>query len=184
VLLADTSTRDTTDIPTGTGRYASSGSHGSTPFLRALRQANRGAGADVTQDSTSKGYDIDNVAQDVELDRDRSAVRADEHRYNNVHFALSEDGLQPSTTWRPMSASNDTNSAIMFRRRLGLVELAPRANSSRGVTNSGWVNNSCAGTSRPSAENVNLTSAAYHQRYATAGRAGDGVRLPCSSSEP
>ena len=82
---------------------------------------NRGAGTGVTQDSTSKEYDIDNTAQVL-----WSTVLSDRLfanstvSYNNVHFPLSQKtALQPlADNAGGVQLRNDTNTAIMFRRRL------------------------------------------------------------------
>jgi len=125
VLLGDTSNQDTTDILTGTGRLTYQLNPSNRFDIYGSKQRydkpNRGAGTGVTQDSTSKEYDIDNTAQvlwsTVLTDRlfANSTIS-----YNNVHFPLSQKTqLQPLTdNASSVQLRNDTNTAIMFRRRL------------------------------------------------------------------
>jgi hypothetical protein len=125
VELAGSSTQDTTDILTGTGKltYQLGSRHRFDVYGSKQRydKPNRGAGDDVTQDSTSKEYDIDNVVQGLWnwIVTDRLFAQTN-ISYNNVHFPLyQKTGLQPlDDTAANVQLRNDTNSAIMFRRRL------------------------------------------------------------------
>jgi hypothetical protein len=66
VQLGDTSTQDTTDITTATGRLTyQMPKHRFDVYASKQRydKPNRGANATTTQDSNSKEYDIDNVVQ-------------------------------------------------------------------------------------------------------------------------
>ena len=125
VQLGDTSQLDTTEILTGTGRITVQLNPSNRFDIYGSKQRydkpNRGAGTGVTQDSTSKEYDIDNTAQVL-----WSTVLSDRLfanstvSYNNVHFPLSQKtALQPLTdNAGGVQLRNDNNTAIMFRRRL------------------------------------------------------------------
>jgi hypothetical protein len=169
VQLADTSTQDTTDILTGTGKltYQLGGSHKFDAYFSKQRydKPNRGAGTGVTQDSTSKEYDIDNVVQGLWnwIVTDRVFAQTNVS-YNNVHFPLNQKTeLQPlQDTAAGVQLRNDTSTAIMFRRRLEIASnwqyLVPQFLSGRHEIRGGF-NNSYTpeDVTTERIENVNLT---------------------------
>lgn len=124
VQLADSSTQDTTDITTGTGRLTYQLARNRFDLYGSRQRydkPNRGAGPGVTQDSASKEYDIDNVVQGLWnwVLSDRLFANTNVS-YNNVHFPLlQKTNLQPLEDLAAgVQYRNRTNSATMFRRRL------------------------------------------------------------------
>ncbi len=125
VQLGDTSTLDTTDIFTGTGRLTMQLNPSNRFDIYGSKQRydkpNREAGTGVTQDSAFKEYDIDNTAQVL-----WSTVLSDRLfanstvSYNNVHFPLYQKTAQQPLTDSSTNVlhRNATSSQIMFRRRL------------------------------------------------------------------
>ncbi|HEY7499662.1 MAG TPA: TonB-dependent receptor [Vicinamibacterales bacterium] len=129
VQLGDTSTQDTTDITTATGRLTyQMPKHRFDVYASKQRydKPNRGANATTTQDSNSKEYDIDNVVQGlwnwVVMDRLFANTNVS---YNNVHFPLyQKTGLQPlEDLTTGVLLRNRTSSAIMFRQRLEMQSI-------------------------------------------------------------
>ena len=123
VQLAETSTQDTTDITTGTGRVTYQIASHRMDFYGSRQRydkPNRGAGAGITQDSASKEYDIDNVVQGL-----WSWVLSDRLFANtNVSFNNVDFPLLQKTSQQPLEdlagslqLRNRTSSAIMERRR-------------------------------------------------------------------
>jgi hypothetical protein len=126
VVLADTSTQDTTDITTGTGRLTYQLARHKFDLYGSRQRydkPNREAGAGVTQDSTSKEYDLNNVVQGlwnwVVSDRVFANTNVS---FNNINFPLSQKtDLQPLQDLAAgVQYLNRTNTAIMERRRLEL----------------------------------------------------------------
>jgi hypothetical protein len=124
VELEDTSTQETTDITTGTGRLTYQVAAHKFDFYGSRQRydkPNRGAGPGVTQDSASKEYDIDNVVQGlwtwVVSDRLFATTNVS---FNNVHFPLYQKTAQQPLEDLAANVQhrNRTSSAIMFRRRL------------------------------------------------------------------
>ena len=124
VLLGDTSTQDTTDITTGTGRLTYQLARHKFDLYGSRQRydkPNRGAGPGVTQDSASKEYDIDNVVQGLWnwVLSDRLFANTNVS-YNNVDFPLyQKTALQPLEDLAAgVQYRNRTSSQIMFRERL------------------------------------------------------------------
>lgn len=124
VKLDSTSTEDTTDILTGTGRLTYQANSSNRFDIYGSKQRydkpNRGASASNTQDSDWKEYDIDNVAQVlwnwVLTDRLFANTNVS---FNDVHFPLyqktDQQPLQDLATG--LRLRNNTTEQIMFRRR-------------------------------------------------------------------
>jgi hypothetical protein len=129
VLLADTSDQDTTDITTATARLSYQLSSHRFDFYGSRQRydkPNRGADSDVTQDSASKEYDIDNVAQGLWnwVLSDRLFANTNVS-FNNVDFPLlqktSQQPLEDLAS--DVQLRNRTSSVRMLRRRLEVQSL-------------------------------------------------------------
>jgi hypothetical protein len=129
VQLGDSSNQDTTDITTGTGRLTYQLAANKFDLYGSRQRydkPNRGASASLTQDSTAKEYDIDNVIQGL-----WSLVLSDRLfantnvSFNNVDFPLSQKtGLQPLEDLAAgVQYRNRTNTAIMYRKRFELQSI-------------------------------------------------------------
>ncbi|MEO5895038.1 MAG: TonB-dependent receptor [Vicinamibacterales bacterium] len=123
VLLGDTSTQDTTDITTGTGRLTYQLARHKFDLYGSRQRydkPNREASPTVTQDSAFKEYDIDNVVQGLWnwVVSDRLFANTNVS-FNNVNFPLyQKTELQPLNDLAAgVQYRNATNSAIMERRR-------------------------------------------------------------------
>ena len=115
VQLGDTSTLDTTDILTGTGRLTMQLNPSNRFDIYGSKQRydkpNRGAGTGVTQDSTSKEYDIDNTAQVLwsTVLTDRLFANSTDQLQQRPLPALPEDrACSRSPTTRPASSCATT----------------------------------------------------------------------------
>ena len=125
---ATPATQDTTDIidrhrPADVAQIAAQPVRRLRIASQRYDKPNRGAGAGVTQDSTSKEYDIDNVAQGLwNWVLSRPPVRHDARSATTTCTSRStrRRTMQPLDGHaRPASSiATATSSAIMFRRRL------------------------------------------------------------------
>jgi hypothetical protein len=127
--LSDTSDQDTTDIIAGEGKisYQAGAAHRFEGYLSKQRydKPNRGAGAGLTQESSSKELDtfvITQLAYNSVLN-DRMFLDA-KVSYNNTHFPLyQKTDLQPLTDLSNNNAvyRNRALSQLMFRRRVQAI---------------------------------------------------------------